>query len=136
MKRVAIIVCAVLLLAGCGGGGNPAVDKIKAAYTGFFTTKGSLDAHVALVQDGAKFKSIIHGFLTNPLASGVSATVSSVTLQGATKAKVVYSVKISIATLSNQTGYAVREGGKWKVADRTLCALVSLAPPAPAACKS
>jgi hypothetical protein len=136
MKRAAVIVCAVLLLAACGGGSNPAIDQIKAAYTGFFTTKTSLDAHVALVQDGAKFRSVIQSFLSNPLANGVSATVSSVTMQGANKAKVVYTVKIALGSLKDQTGYAVLEGGKWKVADSTLCGLVSLTGTTPAACKS
>ena len=136
MKRAAVIVCAVLLLAACGGGGNPATDEIKAAYTGFFTTKTSLADHVALMEDGAKFKPVIESFLSNPLATGVSATVSSVTMQGADKAKVVYSVKVAGISLANQTGYAVRQDGKWKVADSTLCGLVSLAGPTPAACKS
>jgi hypothetical protein len=132
------MVCAVLFLAACGGGGgNSATDQIKAAYTGFFTPKSSLAAHVALVQNGPKFKSVIQGFLGNPLASSVSATVSKVTLQGAAKAQVVYSVKISGFALNNQTGYAVLQGGKWKVADATLCGLLSLdGTGAPAVCKS
>lgn len=136
MKRVAVLTAAVLFLAACGGGGNPAIDQIKAAYTGFFTTKTSVAAHVALVQDGAKFQSVIQSFLSNPMAGGVTATVSSVTLQGANKAKVVYTVKIAIGSLKDQTGYAVLEGGKWKIADATLCGLVSLARTAPPACKS
>ena len=117
--------------------GTPRRDQIKAAYTGFFTSKSSLAAHVALLQNGAKFKSVIQVFLGNPLASSVSATVSNVTLQGADKAKVVYSVKLSGFALNNQTGYAVLQGGKWKVADATVCGLVSLdGIGTPAACKS
>ena len=136
MKRAAVIVCAVLFLAACGGGGNPAIDQVKSTYMSFFTTKTSLAGHVALVQDGARFKSVIQSFLSNPMANGVSATVSSVTLQGAKKAKVVYTVKIAIGSLKDQTGYAVLEGGKWKIADATLCGLVSLAGTTPPACKS
>ena len=45
-------------------------------------------------------------------------------------------VKIAIGSLKDQTGYAVLEGGKWKVADETLCGLVSLAGTPPPACKS
>jgi hypothetical protein len=137
VKRAASIVCVVLFLAACGGGGGSAeTDQIKAAYTGFFTTKTSLAAHVALMENGEKFKPVIQSFLSKPQASGVSATVSSVTLQGANKAKVVYTVKIAGFSLANQTGYAVLQGGKWKVADATLCALVSLAGTTPSACKS
>ena len=138
MKGVAVIVCAVLLLAACGGGGggSTAQDEIKAAYTGFFSTKTSLATHVALMEDGEKFKPVIQSFLSDPLASGVSATVSSVTLQSADKATVVYTVKVAGISLADQTGYAVRQDGKWKVADSTLCALVSLAGTPPAACKS
>ena len=134
MKRLVLLGACTLVLAACGGG-NPAIDQIKAAYTGFFTSKGSLAAHVALVQDGAKFESVIQSFLSNPLANGVSATVSGVTLQGANKAKVTYTVKIAIGSLKDQTGYAVLEDGKWKVADETLCGLVSLAGTPPPACK-
>ena len=136
MKRAAVIVCAVLLLAACGGGGSSTTDQIKAAYTGFFTTKTSLAAHVALMENGAKFRPVIQSFLSNPLASGVSATVSSVTMQGEDKAKVVYSVKVAGISLTNQTGYAVLQDGKWKVADATLCGLVSLAGSPPAVCMS
>ena len=137
MKRAAVIVGAVFLLAACGGAAaNPAIGQIKSAYTSFFTTKTSLDAHVALMQNGPTFKPVLQSFFNNPLAKGVSATVSSVTLQGADKAKVVYSVKVAGISLANQTGYAVREGGKWKVADSTLCGLVSLAGTTPPACKS
>src|SRR5437899_639873 len=116
MKRLVLLGACTLVLAACGGG-NPAIDQVKSAYTSFFTTKTSLAAHVALVQDGAKFKSVIQSFLSNPMANGVSATVSSVTLQGANRAKVVYTVKIAIGSLKDQTGYAVLEAGKWKIAD-------------------
>jgi hypothetical protein len=138
MKRAAVVGACVLLLAACGGGAgaNPAIAQIKAAYTGFFSTKTSLATHVALMENGEKFKPVIQAFLSNPLASGVSATVSSVTMQGADKAKVVYSVKVAGISLSDQTGAAVLQGGKWKVADSTLCGLVSLTGSTPPACKS
>ena len=139
MKRAVVIAGAILLLAACGGGGGGGTsptDQIKSAYTSFFSTKTSAAAHVALMENGAKFKAVIQQFLGNPLAKGVSATVSSVTLQGANKAKVVYSVKVAGVSLPNETGYAVRQGGKWKVADSTLCGLVALTGTTPSACKS
>ena len=136
MRRFALVGAFVLVLAACGGGGNPAVAQIKSAYTSFFSTKSSVDAHVALLEDGQKFKPVIKNFFSNPLASGVSATVSKVTLQGDDKAVVTYSVKVGGFALNNQTGSAVRQGGKWKVADSTICGLVALAGSPPAACKT
>jgi len=66
----------------------------------------------------------------------VTATVSSVKLQGANDAKVVYTVKLGGVTLPKQTGNAVRENGTWKVGDASLCKLVSLQGTTPPACKS
>ena len=138
MKRLVAIAGSVLVLAACGGGGggNAPTDQIKSAYTSFFSPKGSLADHVALIENGAQFTPVIGRFLHNPLASGASATVLSVTMQGAKKAKVSYTVKISFGSLPNRTGYAVLQGGKWKIADSTLCALLSLTGGTPSACKS
>jgi hypothetical protein len=66
----------------------------------------------------------------------VSATVSSVTLQGPNKARVVYVVKFGGASLPKQTGVAVRENGTWKVGDASLCKLIALGGTTPSACKS
>jgi hypothetical protein len=79
---------------------------------------------------------VIRGFASLPLAKNVSATVSSVTLQGANSAKVVYTVKLGSAGLPKQTGTAVRQNGTWKVGDASLCKLVSLQGSTPSACKS
>ena len=70
-------------------------------------------------------------------AGSVSATVSKVTLQGPAKAEVVFSVKFSLFTLKDRVGYAVLQGGKWKVASGTLCALLTIYQGSvPLACKS
>ena len=66
----------------------------------------------------------------------MSVVVSSVTLQGANKAKVVYTVKLGGAGLPKQTGTAVLQNGTWKVGDASLCKLVSLQGSTPSACKS
>ena len=66
----------------------------------------------------------------------MSATVSSVTLQGSNKAKVVYVVKFAGSSLPQQTGSAIRQSGAWKVADASLCKLVALQGSTPAICKS
>jgi hypothetical protein len=152
VRRLALLVVAVVALAACGGAKkqavstltgsttvvNPAAEKaqIKSAYEKFFSGKTSLSDRVALLQNGPKFKSVVQGFASNPLAKNVSATVSTVTLQGANKAKVVYVVKLAGASLPKQTGEAVHENGTWKVGDASLCKLISLQGSTPSACKS
>jgi hypothetical protein len=79
---------------------------------------------------------VIQGFASNPLAKNVSVSVSSVTLQGANNAKVVYTVKLGGVGLPKQTGTAVRQNGTWKVGDASLCKLVSLQGSTPSVCKS
>jgi hypothetical protein len=130
-------------LAACGSGkksttssGPSAQAQIKSAYVKFFSSKTSVSDKVALLQNGPKFKTVIEGFASNPLASNVSATVSSVTLQGANKAKVVYAVKVSGSALGQQTGSAVLENGVWKVGDASLCKLISLGGTTPPVCKT
>lgn len=137
MKRLVLIGACALLLAACGGGGkSDDAAQVKQAWASFFSTHGSVADHVALLQNGPKFKSVIQGFLGNPLASGAKATVSSVTLQGANKAKVVYSVSIAGVSLGDQTGYAYKVGDKWKVGSASLCQLISLSGSTPPVCKS
>src|SRR5256885_5563070 len=90
--------------------------QIKSAYEEFFSAKTSVSDRVALLQNGPQFKSVIQGFASNPLAKNVNVTVSSVRLEGANEAKVVYTVKLGSAGLPQQMGTAVRgdrtrEGG-------------------------
>jgi hypothetical protein len=140
-----LVVVAGLALAGCGGGhkaspattSSIATDKaqIKSAYEKFFSGKTSVSDRVALLQNGSTFEGVIRGFASLPLAKHVSATVSSVTLQGANNAKVVYTVKLGSAGLPKLTGTAVRQNGTWKVGYASLCKLVSLQGSTPSACK-
>jgi len=141
VRRLALILVAALALAGCGGGGGGGhkssdTAQITSAYEKFFSGKTSVSERVALLQNGSEFKSVIEQFASNPLAKNVTTTVSSVTLQGANKAKVVYVVKLGGAALPQQTGAAVRQNGTWKVADASLCKLVALQGSTPSACKS
>jgi hypothetical protein len=145
VRRLAFVLVLALALAACGSGhkksssgpsGPNAQAQIKSAYAKFFAGKTSLDDRVALLQNGARFRSVIQEFANIPLAKNVSATVSSVTLQGANKAKVVYIVKFSGSSLPAQTGTAVRQDGTWKVGFASLCKLVSLGGTTPSACKS
>jgi uncharacterized protein YceK len=142
MRRLALLIVTGLALAGCGSsshtsttnGDAAAQAQIKSAYQKFFSGKTSVADRVAVLQNGSQFKSVVQGFASNPLAKNVNVTVSSVKLEGANNAKVVYTVKLGSAGLPMQTGTAVRESGKWKVGYASLCRLVALNGGAPPAC--
>ena len=144
MRRLALVLVAGLALAGCGGSSGTATTdttaaaraQIRSAYLKFFSGKTPVADRVAVLQNGSKFKGLVTSFANNPLAKNVNVTVSSVTLQGANDAKVVYTVKLSDAGLPRQTGTAVRENGTWKVGYASLCKLVALQGSTPTACKS
>jgi hypothetical protein len=127
---------AVVALAACGGGGGGSsdTDQIKSAYTTLFSGKSSVPDRVAVLQDGSRFKSVVESFASNPLAKNASAKVFSVTMQGADKAKVVYTVKLGGTSLTSQTGSAVKQNGTWKVGYLGLCKLVALGGTTPTVC--
>jgi len=139
VRRLALLLVVAVGLAACGGSSNHqdrlTQDKIKSAYEKFFSKDTSVPDKVALLQNGPKFQSVVQGFANNPAARRVSMTVSSVTLQGADKAKVVYVVKLAGASLGKQTGTAVRQNGRWKVGYASLCNLIALGGSTPSACK-
>jgi hypothetical protein len=144
VRRLASMLLAALALAGCGasmhtstsGDTVPAEAQIKSAYEKFFSSNTSLPGRVALLQNGPQFKSVIQSFASNPFAKNLSATVSSVTLEPGNKAKVVYKVNLSGASLGKQTGFAVLQNGTWKVGYASLCKLIALGGTTPPACNS
>ena len=138
VRRLALLgVLLVGALAACGGGsgGASSTAQIKSAYATFFSGKSSVSQRVAVLEDGSRFTSVVRSFASNPAAKRVSVAVSSVTLQGANRAKVVYTVKLGGASLPTQTGSAVRQNGRWKVGYASLCRLVALSGTTPSACK-
>jgi hypothetical protein len=142
VRRLALVVVAGLALAACGSsshtsttGDAAAKAQIKNAYQKFFSGQTSVSDRVALLQNGPQFKSAIQALASNPLAKNVNVAVSSVRLEGANEAKVVYTVKLGSAGLPKQTGTAVRENGTWKVGYASLCRLVALQGSTPPACK-
>ena len=143
MRRLALVVVAGLALAGCGGSSSSSTTnstaaaqaQIKSAYQKFFSGQTSVADRVAVLQNGPKFQSVVQSFASNPLAKNVHVTVSSVKLQGADNAKVVYTVKLGSAGLPKQTGTAVLQSGTWKVGYASLCKLVALQGSTPSVCK-
>ena len=99
MKSIAAVLLGLLLagsLAACGSSMHTSTTnstanaqaQIRSAYEQLFSPQTSLADRVAVLQDGSKFKTVIAGFASNPLAKKVTVDVSKVQLQGADQAKV------------------------------------------------
>ena len=117
-----------------------AAAQITANWEKFFDAHTTVAEKVKLLQNGAALEAAIKTFANFPLASGIGAKVTNVTVNSATKAAVTYNLTSSdgSALLSNQKGVAVYQDGTWKVGDASLCGLFKLIPGAtvPAACNS
>jgi hypothetical protein len=120
-------------------GNSAAVAEITANWEKFFNASTPLSERVALLQNGSSFSSAINSFSKLPLAGGIGAKVTGVTVNSATSATVTYSIVSGSTTLlGGQTGTAVYQDGMWKVGDASLCNLFKLIPGGsePAACSS
>jgi glucose/arabinose dehydrogenase len=117
-----------------------AAAQIKANWEKFFNSSTPLAERVKLLQNGAALESAIKAFSSLPLASGIGAMVTNVTVDSATKATVTYNLTSpgGSALLSGQKGTAVYQDGTWKVGTGSLCGLLRLIPggSVPAACNS
>jgi hypothetical protein len=120
-------------------GNSSAVAQITTNWEKFFSASTPLSQRVALLQNGSNFSSAINDFSKLPLAGGIGAKVTGVTVNSATSATVTYAIVSGGTTLlGGQTGKAVYQGGTWKVGDASLCGLFKLVPggSVPAACNS
>jgi purine-cytosine permease-like protein len=116
-----------------------AVAAITATWEKFFDSSTSSTERVALLQNGSTFSAAIQEFASLPLASGIGAKVTNVTLNSPTSATVTYNITSSgTSLLSGQKGAAVFQSNTWKVGDASLCALFKLIPggTVPSACSS
>ena len=117
-----------------------AAAQIKANWEKFFDASTPVTEKVKLLQNGAALESAIKAFANFPLANGIGAKVTNVTVSSATKAAVTYNLTSSSggALLSGQKGVAVYQDGTWKVGDESLCGLFRLIPggTVPPACNS
>ena len=125
--------------ASSASGSSAAVAEITANWEKFFNFGTPTSERVALLQNGSAFSSAISALSKLPLASGIGAKVTGVTVTSATSATVNYALVSGGTTLlGGQTGTAVYEDGTWKVGDASLCGLFKLVPggTVPAACNS
>lgn len=153
VRRAAWCAGLVLAVAGCSSSGNAgsttrqpssssspatsgAAGTISKVYKIFFDTDTSLAKSITVLQHGPTFRSTLQKESNSPSAVDVTAKVSGVQLLSANLAKVTFTIYSGKQTLlPNSHGYAVREGGAWKVAAQTFCALLTLENTAPPSCK-
>jgi hypothetical protein len=121
------------------GSSSAAVAQITANWEKFFNSSTSATDKATLLQNGSKFAAAISEFVKLPLASGIGAKVTAVTVNSPTSATVTYAITSGgTALLSGQHGTAVYQDGTWKVGDASLCGLFKLIPggTVPSACSS
>ncbi|MCW2935992.1 MAG: hypothetical protein JWM19_6954 [Actinomycetia bacterium] len=105
-------------------------------WVGFFDPRTPTATKVTLLQNGTTFESVLAAQASSASARQTSVTVSAVTVSGPTAA-VTWTLDLSgVPALTGQKGLAVLTKGVWQVSDASFCGLLSLQPPAPAACKS
>ena len=108
---------------------------ITKAYLTFFNPKSPEGESLADLQHGNLFKAAVESQASTSQAQGASVKVAAVRLLSEKVAEVTFTIYIgSQAVLPNTKGKAVLEGGKWKLAAETFCALLKLEGAAPAAC--
>jgi hypothetical protein len=121
------------------GSNSAATAQIKANWEAFFNPKTPVSKRVSLLQNGSTFASIIQSQASSSLASSATSSVSLVTIESPSQAKVKYSILVGgTPALNNQPGVAVYQDGIWKVGDQSFCALLTLenSGKAPSACAS
>jgi hypothetical protein len=120
-----------LLAAACGGGGeSPAQAKanITTAWQNFFDPTISVSQKADIIENYAKLKATLQAQSSSAAAQGLKAKVNKIVLNGST-AVVTYdlvSTKDGTALLPNAQGDAIKQGGHWKVSQKTFCALLAL----------
>jgi hypothetical protein len=112
-----------------------AATEITTSYLRFFDPTVAEAERLQLIQDGTAFSEAISQQQKSEFAKAASVKVTKVTVGSAKKATVIFTLLLDGSpSLLNQTGYAVRENGKWKVAGATFCSLLSAQGAPPAVC--
>ena len=105
-----------------------AADKaaITQAWQTFFTAGGSVDSHIALLEDGEKFRPELTASAKDPSNRYLSAKVTDVAVSG-TSATVTYDLNgRNFVLLGGSIGEAVKLGARWLVSKKTYCQLITL----------
>jgi hypothetical protein len=143
--RVLLAVLALASLTACGGssdGGDDAAApapsptvadtaavtaEITTAWEAFFKGGGSVDSHIALLEDGEKFRPELTAQAKDPSNADLTAKVTDVKVSGSTAA-VTYDLlgKGGAVLLGGSMGEAVDVAGAWKVSKKTYCQLITL----------
>lgn len=107
---------------------------IRAAWETLFAPDSSVDDRSGVVEDGPQNALMIENLFADRLGSRLRATVTSVAYTTSQDAAVGYALTRDGRALDpGGPGAAVRQGGTWKVALRTVCALTRYAEDAPRA---
>jgi hypothetical protein len=157
---LALVGLLMIALAGCGGSkakssssksgastpvgtdvasgvSTAAATAVTTSYVRFFDPTVPTSERLGLIQDGQAFSQAIAAQAKSAFAKAASVKVSKVTVTSDERATVVYTILLSGSpVLANQVGYAVRQGGMWKVAGQTFCELLAVQGPLPAVCKT
>jgi hypothetical protein len=114
--------------ANSGSAADAATTKsVTTAYQTFFNSKTTPVQSEAALQHGAAFRQTLVDQAKSTVAQQASVTVSAVRTLRADVAAVTFTLKNNgAALLPNAAGFAVREGGSWKVAAQTFCGLLKL----------
>ena len=133
-RRLISSLLLLTVLVGCGGGSKTAAPKatvdpqvaITQAWETFFNAAGTVDAHVALLEDGATFKDQLTAAANSPDSKGLSAKVVKVEVVGQSATVTYNLLKGATALLTSATGTALEVKGVWKVSKATYCQLARL----------
>jgi hypothetical protein len=119
------------------GVNDAAATAITTAYIRFFDSTVAQAQKLGLIQDGAEFSQAISQESTSEFTKSESVQVTKVGVNSANKATVIFTVvRDGSPALANQTGYAVLEDGRWKVAGATFCNVLATQGAVPPVCKT
>jgi len=149
----ALVLCLAVAVAGCSSSSKHAASSstssaaagaidaaskaaITKAYLTFFNPKSPEAESIASLQHGSLFRTAIEQQATSTQAQTASVKVTAVQLLRPGVAQVIFTIYTGgQAVLPNTKGKAVLEGGVWKLAAETFCALLQIAGALPNACK-